>query len=224
MKFNKKSKQKKSGKRRGGDGASGKSIVPWDPNQSLTDGMRLPTSVSNTYRSIHTRVLTQFIAQSASVPQANTFQGVVQNLVSDYTSWASVFDQYRIHGLEIYLEPWSNSQLSTATLASGKLYTCIDYDDTIPLSSVAEAVAYDNCIVSQNYDRQRRCFRPRIAVAAYGSGAFTSYANAEAPWIDCSSGNVEHYGLKTFTDVGTAGALTVWHLTCRADIEFRGAR
>ena len=36
---------------------------------------------------------------------------------------------------------------------------------------------------------------PRISTAAY-SGAFTSYTNTKAPWIDCNSPTVQHFGMK----------------------------
>jgi hypothetical protein len=199
-------------------------MVPWNQNTLYTDAHYLSASSSNVYRSKHTRSNLIFLAQSASIPVSVAFNGQASSLITDWSSWAAVFDQYRIVGLEIFIEPVSGTSLATSTLPSGKLYTVIDYDDSTVLATINAALAYDNCIATTSYQRQRRCFAPRIALAAYGSSAFSSYANEAAPWIDCSSGTVEHYGLKAITEAGTAGALIVWMLTCRAEVEFRAAR
>jgi hypothetical protein len=186
--------------------------------------MSLPSSVSNTYRSVHTYSFPVWLSQSATVPQTSSYAFVANASITDFTSWAAVFDQYRVLGIELFLEPSTTEALITGTAPLGRLYTVIDYDDSSALTSISAACAYDNCISTTLNQRQRRCFAPRVALAAYGTGAFTSYTNEAAPWIDCASGAVNHYGLKAIVDTGAAGALGVWNLLVRTHVEFRAAR
>jgi hypothetical protein len=186
--------------------------------------MRLPTTNSNVYRSVHTYVDGNFLTQNNGVSQTNAVTITATLAVSDFASWAVVFDQYRIIAAEVYFEPVLPSALLTGTTPIGKLFTVIDYDDATALPTQAAALAYDNCISTTLFQRQRRCLKPRIALAAYGSGAFTSYANESAPWIDCASPSVAHYGVKAYCDFGAAGALQKWQMILRTIVEFRAAR
>jgi hypothetical protein len=154
---------------------------------------------------------------------ASVFTATAATSCTDFSSLAAVFDQYRINMIEIRLTPHAPNAFITSTQPVGQLYTVLDYDDATALASGAAAVAYSDCIVSPPYANQRRCFRPRVALAAY-SGAFTSYANVASPWIDASSSTVNHYGVKTWIDPGAAGALAVYDLVVRTHFEFRSTR
>jgi hypothetical protein len=199
-------------------------IVPWRGDTLSTDSYRLPALTGGIYRSAHTYVQTNWLSQSASVPVTASMSWSAAVMITDFASWAATFDQYRCIGIEMYLDPFLNTTSTAATL-NGRLYTVVDYDDTSALSTPAAALAYDTCITTATWQRQRRAFKPRIAQAAYGSGVFTSFANLPAPWIDCASGTVAHYGVKAILDIGAgAGNLQNYSLTVRAIVEFRAAR
>jgi hypothetical protein len=199
------------------------SLVPYNM-LPMTDAMILPKVGSSICRTLKSSNVENWLTQSATVPVFTATRFIAANLATDFASLAAVFDQYRIVGVEIKLIPHINSTTgSAATAMSGQLYTVIDYDDATNLMAISALEAYDNCVSAPAYQVVRRCFAPRIALAAY-SGAFTSFANEEAGWIDCASGNVEHYGLKVGTDPGTTGALQSWDLQIKAVIEFRAAR
>jgi hypothetical protein len=196
-------------------------LVPWK-HVELTDRMTLPSRVSTTYSTIKSYTTENVLAQSATV---QTFIAAAFNITtidSDFASAANIFDQYRILGVEVTLNPHSTAPSSVAPSA-GQLVTVIDYDDGTALTNLNQALAYANAITTPVNQAQRRCFKPRIALAAY-SGAFTSFANFPAQWIDCASGTVQHYGFKAAMDIGIAGSLQVFDLLVRAHVEFRSTR
>jgi hypothetical protein len=151
---------------------------------------------------------------------ANTFVSITATLSSlnDYASYAAVFDQYRIMGMKCTFMPGSAAALATTF---GHVHTVVDYDDNTSITP-AQALDYPNCLVSNLGDTQVRAFRPHVALAAYAGGVFTSFANAEGQWIDCTSSGVVHYGLKvavnpTSVAVNFDSIVSVW-------IQFRNPR
>lgn len=136
------------------------------------------------------------------------------------SSLTAVFDQYRIICIETWLIPQELSNLS-GTYGTGNLYSVIDYDDANPLTTIGQANDYTNVMCTTSNQGHYRRFTPHVAVATY-SGAFTSYGNVEAPWIDATSTSVQHYGLKfASTAAGTAQA---FNLQVRYHCEWRNVR
>jgi hypothetical protein len=138
--------------------------------------------------------------------------------VQQFGSWATVFDQYRIVECEIWMFP--NSSTAFGSSSTALLYTAIDYDDAIAPTSVSTLQQYHNVTASPvGTNGVYRKWQPHIAVGAYGAGAFTSYKNETASWIDVASANVQHYGFKAGADT-TANAIA--YLVCvRIWVQFR---
>ena len=113
--------------------------------------------------------------------------------------FTQLFDQYRINYIEVeFIPEFTSSELSTngATgVATGMLYGTVDGDDNAQPTSIDYLREYDICKETHVTKKSKFGFKPRLALAAY-SGAFTSYANQQAGWIDCASNGVIHYGLK----------------------------
>jgi hypothetical protein len=160
------------------------------------------------------------ITSSASLA---VFNGVVFSLsqVDQVSSLIAVFDQYRITEIEVWYMPRTSSTSVTGTGNAGLLASVLDYDDGTALTSFASALDYTNALVSSGVDGHYRRFKPHCAVAAY-SGAFTSYANVESPWLDAVSTTVQHYGVKTAWTV-TDTAYTQ-DILARFHVEFRNVR
>jgi len=133
------------------------------------------------------------------------FQQVVAAATS---SIPNRFDRYKIDKVVLKLIPLANyvsEESATNTqsqMCNGFLHSVTDYDDTIPIpaslagvTSMRERRGYR---VANMVTKRQHTFviRPRIAVSSYGSGAFSSYANSKAQWIDTQSPSVEHYGWK----------------------------
>jgi hypothetical protein len=197
-------------------------LVPY-VQHIYTDKLTLPPRVESILRVTKTTEQLAAINQSATTPVADSFSFYLSNVCNDYSSYTAIFDQYRILALEVMFTPQANEALITSAQPTGQYATVIDYDDNTNLGSMAAALNYANCIVSPMTGSQRRCFKPRVASALY-NGSFVGYGNIAAPWIDCSTSNVVHYGIKTFTDTGYSGAIQVINVTIRAVIEFRATR
>lgn len=154
--------------------------------------------------------------------------------VSEFTS---LYDMYRVVKLHYRLIPLWSTAVSPSSSPNGTLagfvHSVYDYDDnTAPaassagVSSMMERATYQvvPAVKTSSTDWE---VVPRIAKAAYASSAFTSYANEPACWIDCSSSNVEHYGLKLLielTNPASASCFMDFRLHCTAEVEFRQAR
>jgi hypothetical protein len=197
-------------------------LVPFD-DRVYTDLMKLPKTVDSHYSCVKSYISDSFLAQSSTVPVASNFT-VDSTLISDFSSLAAVFDQYRIDMVEFFLRPHASESPIASTQPTGQLAVVIDYDDTNVLGSIAVADAYANCITVTPLKTVRRCFRPRSAVAGYGGGAFSSYSNVPFPWTDCTSTSMKGYGIKTIIETGTAGALQTYDLQARLFVEFRSTR
>lgn len=138
-----------------------------------------------------------------------------------YLDFTAAYDQYRIVAVEIRFSPYGNSHVKTADFP-GRLFTCIDYDDAGAPANAAEVMEFGNCEITNSYNKAVRRFKPRVASALY-SGAFTSFGNVEAPWIDAASPSVQHYGVKLWAEASTTVA-SVWTIDAALYVEFRGQR
>jgi len=149
---------------------------------------------------------------SVTVP-VGAAAAVVLSSFTGATALTSVFDQYRFDQIEVWLEPVA----AQGTTVFGNLITAVDLDDvTVP----ASAAIADRQGAIQGYGGAGRYhkWKPHMAVAVY-SGAFTSFANETAGWIDSASPNVQHYGFKTYA-LTTPVAIT-YNITVRAVLSFR---
>jgi hypothetical protein len=159
-----------------------------------------------------------WITSSTTVP---TYQNMVFQLsnVSNVTALVGLFDQYRVKMIEVTLLPQNNNATNTATLGNGLFHSVIDYDNQTNLTSIAGANEYENCVVSEGMIAHRRTFVPRLAIAAYGSGAFTSFANEQDTWLDCANQSIPHYGVKAAWTA--TGYQQSYDMYVRAWLQFR---
>jgi hypothetical protein len=175
----------------------------------------VPHGIDNkTYQVVQTIDSGTFFTTSTTV---NTYGSVnfTVNSIDQITQLAAVFDQYRIDLVECWLE-----NLNQETTNSHYV-SVIDYDDSNALTVYQTANDYQNAVDSGIQIGHYRRFVPHVAVAAY-SGSFASFMNVTAPWIDCSSLTVQHYGLKVAAQP-TQVASTI---TCcyRLTVSFRNLR
>jgi hypothetical protein len=134
---------------------------------------------------------------------APTFAGLSFNINSldNFSSLANVFDQYRIDEIEVQLVSGVTEE-TISTQSTGTLYSAVDVDDAAVPTTLAQLGVYSSCVMSDSTVSHYHRWVPQFAVAAY-SGAFTSYG-AMKGFIDCSSPNVQHYGLKVGNSVSSA--------------------
>jgi hypothetical protein len=140
----------------------------------------------------------------------------ISGLLASFSSFASVFDQYRIREVECWIIPTmlSNPQ----TNGNIDLISAVDYDDANPPVTLGALYGYTNVIQTNILNGHYWKFRPHIAVAVY-SGTFTSFKNEEANWIDVASGSVQHYGIKGAMSPATQPVVV--NLNIRIHVQFR---
>lgn len=132
-------------------------------------------------------------------------------------AYLALFDQYRIDEIEVWIEPIISQ--SSAVALTSNYTTAIDTDDSNVPASVSDVDDHQSAIITGGESGHYHRWKPHMATAVY-SGAFTSFANEEADWIDSASPNVQHYGLKFCTHSATSTAM-IYSLTVRAKISFR---
>jgi len=199
----------------GGDGKT------WNVVNQAMPRTQIPRSMSNqkVYDIIQTLPDATIIAGSASVPTFGNWNFQLTNL-DQASQLAAVFDQYRVAELEVWC--YASGIGDNSTIAnSSKYLTVIDYDDSNNLSTYNSGLDYTNVVETPIALGHYRRFVPHIAVAAY-SGAFTSYKNDTAPWIDLNSLTVQHYGIKAAAQTMTS-AINIF-LQCRVHLQLRNIR
>jgi len=134
-----------------------------------------------------------------------------------YASYVSLFDQYRIEQFEVWTAPYSVSTGLTQTLAD--YVTVIDLDDAATPGSYNAVLGKQGALATSGQAGHYHRWRPHVAVAEY-SGAFTSYGNMPATWIDCASSGVQHYGFKA--SCLQSGTNEGYNVEVRAVVSFRG--
>jgi len=151
-------------------------------------------------------------------PQAGGIAPTFDSLPG-YSSLASCFDQYRIMQCVVFFEPRNPV---AALAAGGTISTAIDYDD-IAAPAANDLQQYDTNLDVPIGTYFERVLNPHIAYAAYATGAFTSYANQRAGWLDVASPSVPHYGLKYFV-TSTTASIPVYDVKCTVLVQFRSQR
>lgn len=220
-------KGSKSGRKNAGTQTSTNGVqtklVPWDPQLNMTDNLRINPVSERTFSFIQTGLSRGWLTSSSVSDASNTLTVTLGNLaITNFSAIGGLFDQYRIDCVEAWLTPTVTAGIGQFT-TSPDLYTVLDYDDATSLTSVQVALGYANLIRSTPFEKQRRCFKPRVAYAVY-SGAFTSFANQQAGWIDVASSDVAHYGMKAICEADGGDVHQVWDLTYRAHLSLRAVR
>lgn len=158
-----------------------------------------------------------FFSTSATVPSLLGINFTVSNFAVS-SSYLALFDQYKIDHLEVWLEPQFSQ--STVSANTGGFYTCIDLDDANTPGSYQDVEGHQTAISSTGQTSHYHSWKPHMAVAVY-SGAFTSFENAPANWIDSASSGVQHFGVKV---ASTATAVIQrYNLYVRGLVSFRQA-
>lgn len=164
---------------------------------------------------VHLRVDNTFITSSSTVPTFGAFNINLSNLANS-AIYTACFDQYKIEEVEVWIEPSAGAANIPTNV--GLLCTSIDLDDSTAPTSFSTLESSQTALVTNAMAGHYHKFCPHMAVAVY-SGAFTSFANAPADWIDCGSPSVQHYGIKgAITDTSY---VSIWKYNVRAKVSFR---
>lgn len=173
------------------------------PNNGLSLEQGITLSLTITYPVITTSsVLPVYSSQRVALADFNSVGVLTQ-----------VFDQYKFDQLEMWLEPYVSQ-----TSAFSDVSSAVDLDDANVPTMGSQVIDKMGALTGYGAPGRYHKWKPHMAIAVY-SGAFTSFANAPAGWIDSASTGVQHYGLKMF--FGTTLTAIQYRLTCRATVSFR---
>jgi hypothetical protein len=139
--------------------------------------------------------------------------------ILQFSSFAAVFDQYKIEAVEVWLTPYGPA-LATVYNTNGHIASVVDYDDANNPTSIANMQEITNCVTDRFNVGHYKKFRPHMALAAYG-GAFTQFVNKPAQWIDCASTAAQHFGLKVGIEPTNSNADLKVDLITRITVCFR---
>jgi len=216
--------QRKNGKNKGKGKDSKSAVMSKDKASTFSIVSNWKVGVNNYTPSNQPYRMTQELEALATLTSSTTLETFTSNIfrlsnLTNDSSFQAIFDQYRIEAIEAWIIP-NNKNLNTSN-DCGLMTSVIDYDDNTNLTSVALANVYPNAVVTSGSEGHYHKFTPHVAVAAY-SGAFTSFANETAPWIDIASDGVLHYGVKTAW-TATSVVMT-YNILFRYHLAFRNVR
>jgi len=146
------------------------------------------------------------------------------SMVSDYSAWSSVFDQYRLTRVDFRLEPLNLPALPTTLISSSFLWLAVDYDDASTPASVAAVSNYSNACYIRPGRSYGISFVPRLASSVQVSGGSSSPAGVTTGWIDSQYSTVNHYGIKIALTQATTTNLIAWYAYARLHFSLRSAR
>lgn len=179
---------------------------------------RPQATLSTPYQEYSTTMVLSALSFTTSTSAA-TYVAISFKL-SDFaasTEYRSLFDEYRFDFCEGWLEP---SIVMSPSAGSVSSCSAVDLDDANVPANFGDVAARQGCCLSETGTGHYHKWKPCVAVALW-NGAFTSFGSEPAPWIDCASPDVIHFGLK-FATVAADGLARSMYLTVRAKMSFRG--
>jgi hypothetical protein len=142
------------------------------------------------------------------------------NAFPNYTAFTTIFDQYRIHSVEVEFIPTANAVGTNASSLGTYpvMLVAADFDDTTNWTTEGQALSYENLQIEPVWNRFKSKLTPHVNIATTSGGV----ENVPEPWIDTASAGVPHYGLKYCLTSGAAAALYPgFRVFCRAVIELK---
>jgi len=176
---------------------------------------QLPNPLSPGIRVVLTQSVAAYLTTSTTVPVFNA-SVIVPSSFAGFSEYTGLFDQYKVDKAEVWLEPTAAQGTSVFSTVS----TAVDLDDANVPTSLVQVQSKQGSVTSLGSAGHYHVWVPHVALAAYGGGVFTSFANDKPHWIDAGSPSVQHYGFKIAMDATPAAAL-VYRLTFKIHCSFR---
>jgi len=111
----------------------------------------------------------------------------------NYTEFTNLYDMYKINAVKLTMLPQMTQNVSLGTInnpiANARVFSVIDYNDSVALSTPDQAREYQSCKVTTILRTHKRYLKPKIQDdgKVYTPGR---------PWINCSSPAIDYYGVK----------------------------
>jgi hypothetical protein len=172
--------------------------VPADYKNNIRNWSLRQSPPKNFVRAVHwitSTIRGSFSTNTTGVPVEANQSFILNQNVSDYSSYASVFDQYCIHSAVVRLTPQASTGGSNQTY--GRLITALDYDNVANLGSETLLLQYNTAVETELVigKSMERAVRPALAPALWSGGAFSGYGVSRM-WLNSTSTGVPHYGVR----------------------------
>lgn len=154
---------------------------------------------------------------SMAVPTNGAESYTLSTHFPDASNFTSLFDEYRIDQIEVWLEP---AMVISSSAGSSPFVSAVDLDDANTPANFADVSGRQGAVEGVTGTGHYHKWKPNVATALY-SGTFTSYGNITSTWVDCASPSVQHYGLKYATN-SADGVTRPYYRTVRMLVTFRG--
>lgn len=177
--------------------------------------VRIP---AHTFKVVQTDVFSAAMVTSLA-GEVNQVYAFEANQLSNFGNFASLFDQYRVDLLEVWISPRVSAILGGVD-NPGILISAIDQTDP-GTATILQLQEYESALISHGTNGHYRRYKPHVNVSAY-AGGFGEFVNESSPWIDTIFPNVEHYGLK-YSITQTSSVYNI-DLIVRAHLTFRQVR
>lgn len=136
------------------------------------------------------------------------------NDLGEITSYANIFDQYKVTKLTLHVKPASQPALPAATSAYSMIAVAPDYDDSTGIS-FANALTYSSVRIAIPGQGMTYTIRPHVNI-----GTTSAEQNVVSPWVDFSESNTPHLGFKIVVKQSTSTSLNYWYGLL--EVEFLG--
>lgn len=124
--------------------------------------------------------------------------------VHNHTEFTNLFDSFRVIGIQAKVDYMSSNQGGAPAYQTlPDLNYCHDYDDGTPPPTQVTVQQYQGsrCFKLTAERTKTIYFKPKVLNTVYAGPLFTAYSNPmNAPWCDCTSPEIEFYGLKMYID------------------------
>ena len=149
---------------------------------------------------------------------------VMLDKLPNYTDFTTLFDSYRITGVEYRFVPHFNVgqvPLGPQNTQVARLVTVVDKDDNSTLTGLTAAMQYASMEESLLDKERKRFFVPLPTIQTYRSATTTGYQSPDGPiWIDMAQTDVPHYCAKGLICDTTASSDNPRTLTIMATLYF----
>jgi len=151
----------------------------------------------------------------------------------NYTTYASMFDQYKIKKVTLTIDYLNNSSSVAASGLMPKIYTYWDQDDaTVPVSIVqlTGKQGVKSTQIGSNRLSHRFSVKPSLVLSAQvqSGGGTSALVENKSRWLDCADLAIQHNSIKfAITDLYLPGSTVVtqairfnfkYHMSFRAPL------
>lgn len=146
------------------------------------------------------------------------------NLLPNVAEYSSLYDQYRLKGIQFRMVPKTSGQFQGATsgvanaLGYGQVMTVIDYDDAATPVTKDGLMEFSTVKYTRSNAIHKRYLKPQMLTRLWVNTTTEANSPGPAKWVDWTYPNVEHYGIKLYVDAPVVNNLATDNSSISYDI------